>query len=63
MIPSVMIVMLIWVGSATGGAATISGFGTMAACEQSRPQVSAFYQLPTYGPIFIVFTKCLELPK
>lgn len=36
-----IIVMLIWVGSGNGGAATVQGFKSLAACERAIPAVMA----------------------
>jgi hypothetical protein len=56
---SVMVVMMIWVGSAHGGPAMIQGFETIRACEAAAQIVLERYPYVNYR--FAKHT-CVELP-
>ena len=56
---STLVVMLIWVGGggSNSGAAVISGFSSVAACERAMPRVHKFYD----GFLLSAKIECVEL--
>lgn len=56
-----IIVMLIWIGSDHGGAATIQGFKSLAACERAIPAVMAPVWKGTFMTTGATGAACVEM--